>query len=123
MTRVVAIWSVRAANTSSGETTLLGPLVGRGLHEHIVRASFRLDTDRANGRSVVKVVTLYDVCDQCRPLQPPSQPFLGQCARRRDVGRHVGGEEAEVGVSILSGDADNWQLHVPADSHSDFPEW
>src|SRR5258708_8626942 len=71
---------------------------------------------------VIEVVTLFNVCNQCRALRPPSQEFLCLLARRRVVGRHEGGEEAEVGARVLSGDADNRQLQLPADSLSDFPE-
>src|SRR5438270_9800111 len=72
---------------------------------------------------VIEVVTLFDVRDQCRALRPPSQQFLCLLARRRVVGRHEGGEEAEVGARVRSLDADNRQLQLPADSLSDFPEW
>src|SRR6266566_5884420 len=71
---------------------------------------------------VIEVVTLFDVRDQCRALRPPSQQFLCLLARRRVVGRHEGGEEAEVGARVRSLDADNRQLQLPADSLSDFPE-
>src|SRR6266581_8694495 len=71
---------------------------------------------------VIEVVTLFNVCDQCRALRPPSQEFLCLLARRRVVGRHEGGEKAEVGARVRSLDADNRQLQLPADSLSDFPE-
>ena len=70
----------------------------------------------------IEVVTLNKVCDQCRALRPPSQEFLCLLARRRVVGRHEGGEEAEVGARVLGGNADNRQLQLPADSLSDVPE-
>ncbi len=72
---------------------------------------------------MIEVVTLFDVRDQCRALRPPSQEFLCLLARRRVVGRHEGGEEAEVGARVRSLDANDRQLQLPADSLSDFPEW
>src|ERR1700730_6960198 len=45
-TRVMAIGSVRAANAWSDEATQLGPPAGCGPHDSLVRASFRLDTER-----------------------------------------------------------------------------
>src|ERR1700730_15251095 len=71
---------------------------------------------------VLEVVTLFDVCDQCRPLRPPSQTLLGQCARRRIVQRHHGGKKAEVVACFLGDDADNRQLQLAADDLSDVPE-
>src|SRR5258708_2649144 len=71
---------------------------------------------------VIEVVTLFNVCNQCRALRPPSQEFLCLLARRRVVGRHEGGEEAEVGARVLGGNADNRQLQLPADRLSDIPE-
>jgi hypothetical protein len=73
----------------------------------LVRASFRLDTDRADGRSVVEVVTLFDVRDQRGPLGLPSQPVTGQCARRRVVDRYQAAEEGEMVACVLGGDADS----------------
>src|SRR5260221_14363245 len=71
---------------------------------------------------VIEVVALLNVCNQCRALRPPSQEFLCLLARRRVVGRHEGGEEAEVGARVLGGNADNRQLQLPADRLSDIPE-
>ena len=46
-------------------------------------------------------MTLFDVCDQFRPLWLPSQALPSQCARRRVVGRHDGAEVAQLaGVSV-----------------------
>src|SRR5258707_14476289 len=71
---------------------------------------------------VIEVVTLFNVCNQCRALRPPSQEFLCLLARRRVVGRHEGGEEAEVGARVLGGHADNPQLQLPAEWISVLPE-
>src|SRR5258708_12945018 len=71
---------------------------------------------------VIEVVTLFNVCNQCRALRPPSQEFLCLLARRRVVGRHEGGEEAEVGARVLGGNAHNRQRLLPADRLSEIPQ-
>jgi hypothetical protein len=118
-------WRVQAANTSSSEAKPIGPPKGRGPHDSLVRASVCLDIGRANCRSIVEVEALFDVRDQCRPLRPPSQAFLGPCARRRVVEHHKGGEEAEVVAcpswEMLTTGRFRWRPITPAISWNGTP--
>ena len=101
MARVVAIGSVRAENTSSDETPHLGSPAEGGPHELIVRASFRLATDKADGRSAVEVMTFFEIVDEPRVGWLPSKQLAGQRARGRTVGREEAGQPAEVLACIL----------------------
>src|SRR5260370_39031024 len=121
----------RLANTTRGRPPCCGAVPRQlhspsgGLHPTTTKDSCRryfFDQPAGTSPLVIEVVTLFDVRDQCRALRPPSQEFLCLLARRRVVGRHEGGEEAEVGARVRSLDPDNRQLQLPADSLTDFPD-
>ncbi|UUZ92918.1 hypothetical protein LJK87_48040 [Paenibacillus sp. P25] len=66
-------------------------------------------------RSAAKVVTLFEIRDQCGMHRPPAQPFPGPCARRRIVCRCEGAEPAEVGFRLFAGNAGHRQVQVAVD--------
>ncbi len=71
---------VRAASTSSDQTTPLGPPAFRGRYGSVQQTCLRLGNGMLDAYSAAEVVALVEVWDQSGVFRPPSQELAGQRA-------------------------------------------